>query len=371
MRAYVKLTQAGLKAFARDRSGLFWSVFFPIFFIVIFGTVFGGIGEDRTPRFPVGLVLGKPSANSAWITDVFREIPVLDVTVAELEEQRRKLAAGQIRAVVVFPPDYVERLRDPAPPEVTILHDPTRGEMGQAVVKIVREVLREIRLGKPRDGAGPGDGIREEAVMPQSLSGRNSRMIDFILPGILGMTIMQLGLFTAIPLITMREKGILKRLRATPVTRSAIVGSQVTQRLFIAMLQTGLIVGIGTAFYRVQVAGNWAALFGLVILGVLTFISLGAVLSAVAQTQESGVSVVQLVNFPMMFLSGVFFPPELIPSGIRIITNALPLTYLADALRHVILGSPSVFGIPTDLGVMALWLIGGLIVASRTFRWES
>src|SRR5439155_6571052 len=181
------------------------------------------------------------------------------------------------------------------------------------------------------------------------------RMFDFVLPGILGMTIMQLGLFTALPIITMREKGVLKRYRATPLPRYVLVGSHVRQRLIIALFQTIVIVGLGVGLYKVVIVGSFAALAGLVVFGVLTFICLGAVLSAIARTQESGVAVVQLVNFPMMFLSGVFFPPAMIPPFLRVVTNFIPLTYLADALRHVILGNPSEFGIPKDLMVLAGW----------------
>ena len=369
MRAFLKLTGAGLKSFLRDRSGLFWTVFFPIFFIFTFGSIFGNVGnEDRSVRIPIGVVIENPTPATDWIPGAFRQVPVFDVIEGTSSEERQALMAGNRRAVVIFPSDYGQRLAMKQPANVRILTDPTRREMSQTAAQIVRQVLQGIE-GRVT-GSRPIHSVQEEVVMPGERPGGGFRMIDFVLPGILGMTIMQLGLFTALPLITMREKGILKRLRATPLPRATIVGSQVTQRLIIAVFQTVLIVGIGVAFYKVEVQGSWAMLAGLVLLGVLTFIALGALLSAVARTQESGTAVVQLVNFPMMFLSGVFFPPELIPSGLRIITNALPLTYLADALRHTILGTPSLYGIPKDLTVMGIWLAACLLLASRTFRWE-
>ncbi len=181
---------------------------------------------------------------------------------------------------------------------------------------------------------------------------------------------MQLGLFTAIPIISMREKGILKRYRATPLPRPALVGSQITMRLVISLIQTFTIITLGSLVFKFHVQGSWLALIGLVIFGVLTFISIGAVLSAIARTQESGMSMVQLVNFPMMFLSGIFFPLDIMPTFMRPITAILPATYLADALRYVMLSAPSAHSIVTDLTVLAAWLACGMFVAMRTYRWE-
>jgi ABC-2 type transport system permease protein len=107
-----------------------------------------------------------------------------------------------------------------------------------------------------------------------------------------------------------------------------------------------------------------------VIGGTLTFISIGAVLSALAKTQESGISMVQLVNFPMMFLSGIFFPISLMPDGLRPFIEALPSTHLADLMRHVMLASPPSFTVAKSLAVLGAWLVGALILASRVFRWE-
>jgi len=367
MRGYLKLTAAGLKSFVRDRSGLFWTIFFPLFFIFTFGSIFGNSSNESNVRMGIGVVVPDASQSTQWIAGTFRQVPVFDVVEGSLEEEKKALMAGRRNAVVVFPADYGRLLANRQPAEVRVLTDQSRREMSQAAAGIIRQVLQGVEANLT--GQRSFHTLREEAITPGEKQG-GFRMIDFVLPGILGMTIMQLGLFTAIPLITMREKGILKRLRATPLSRSAIVGSQVTQRLVIALFQTFMIVGIGVAFYKVAVQGSFAMLVGLVIFGVLTFISLGALLSALARTQESGTAVVQLVNFPMMFLSGVFFPPEIIPPGIRVITNVLPLTYLADALRHTILGSPSLFGIPKDLAVLAIWLAACLVLAARTFRWE-
>jgi ABC-2 type transport system permease protein len=141
-------------------------------------------------------------------------------------------------------------------------------------------------------------------------------------------------------------------------------------RLVIAVVQTMILIIIGKAMYGFDVSGSWPGLIGLVVFGALTFISIGAVISSTAKTQESGMPIVQLVNMPMMFLSGLFFPVEILPKAIQWISSFLPATYLADALRNVTTSAPLAHPIFVDLGAMALWMAICLAVATRIFKWE-
>ncbi len=368
MRAYLKLSRAGLVAFARDRAGLFWSFFFPLFFVIMFGLFFGGESGGRGTRLPVGVIVLDPSPTTAWVPGVFRQVPVLEVRSGTVASETRELKAGRRRAVVVFPADFSQRFQAGETAAVRVLYDPTQQQTSQMALGVIRQVLEGIdsrlRGGERRVTA------QEEPVLPAGEGERRTRVIDFLLPGILGMMLMQLGLFTALPIIAMREKGILKRLQATPLPRSTWVASQVTQRLVIGVGQTLVLLALGRVMFRFSVAGSWLALFGLVVLGVLTFVAMGAVLSGFAKTLESGAPLVQVINFPMMFLSGLFFPPELIPPFLRPVRDILPATHLADALRYVTRDAPAYNSMPVNLLVMLGWLIVSLAAAARVFRWE-
>jgi ABC-2 type transport system permease protein len=369
VKAYWKLTAAGLKAFVRDRSALFWSFFFPLFFLVLFGSFFGRQGGGGGFRVSVGLVLPDASPASAWVPGVFRKVPVFELHQGTLAAEMRELREGHRRVVVVFPADFAARLQAREPAAVAIHYDPSQQQTAQAALGAVRQVLDGID--RQASGRTPLLQVRETALPPAGdASARRPQAIDFLLPGILGMMLMQLGLFTAIPIINMREKGILKRLRATSLPRWALVGSQVTQRLVIGLVQTLILVGLGTALFHFHVVGSWLALAGLAVFGILTFIALGAVLASIAKTQESGAPLVQLVNVPMMFLSGLFFPPEMMPRYLQPVSDALPATHLADALRQVTVAAPPAYAMTTDLAVMGAWLVGSLLLAARLFRWE-
>src|SRR5947209_1757246 len=122
MKPYLILTRAGLRAFLRDRAGLFWSFFLPVFFIVIFGSIFSNAGQSV--RFKVGLVCPDKSPAAAWVPDVFSRVKVLDVQEGPLDQQRAKLAKGDLRVVVVFPPDFGESVMQHRPAGIKILTDP-------------------------------------------------------------------------------------------------------------------------------------------------------------------------------------------------------------------------------------------------------
>ena len=367
MKAYFSLTRLGLLAFFRDRTALLWSFFFPVFFIVIFGSLFSNRDNNKNEKpFTVGMVLEDKSGASSWVPNVIEN--AFTVRKGGLKAEQDAMLAGKSSAVIVIPDGFAEHISQGEKVQVQVFYDPSKQQTNAIVTGIIRQMLAGIE--KKMTNAPSLIEYKDFALTPKGIQNKPQRSIDFIIPGILAMTVIQLGIFTAIPIINMREKGILKRYRATPLPRPTLVASQITIRLIICVIQTMFILFLGSTLYGFKVAGSYPELIALVIFGALTFVCIGAVLSSIAKTQESGVSLVQLVNLPMMFLSGIFFPPEMMGGTIRTISKALPSTYLADAVRHITLASPSNYSMSTDLLVLGVWLIGGLIVASKVFRWE-
>ena len=129
------------------------------------------------------------------------------------------------------------------------------------------------------------------------------------------MALMQTGIFAAIPLVADRQKLILKRLAATPLRRWQLIGSNVIMRLLIALVQFVLIVGVGVAAFDVKIVGSLIAIALLAILGSLAFTSLGYVIATLAKTEDAANGMTSAVQFPMMFLSGTFFPIAVMPDG--------------------------------------------------------
>ena len=184
------------------------------------------------------------------------------------------------------------------------------------------------------------------------------------------MSVMQVGIFAAVPLVADREKGILKRLSATPLRRWQLVGSNTLMRLLIALVQTIIIVGVGISFFGVEITGSLLLAAAFVALGAVSFLALGYVLASFTRTEEAANGITQVVQFPMMFLSGVFFPLEAMPQFLQSVARLIPLTYLADALRQVMVGGTPFAPLWVCAAVLLGWLVVCFAIASRKFRWQ-
>jgi ABC-2 type transport system permease protein len=196
------------------------------------------------------------------------------------------------------------------------------------------------------------------------------RSIDYLVPGIIAMSIMTTGLFCALPLIQQREKKILKRWGATPINRSSIIYSQVIFRLVLSVLQTALLVFIAYAIFHVQMNGNWGILLGVVMLGALVLISIGYLVASFVKTQEGAMPIIQLIQFPMMFLSGIFFPVDMLPNFMKPVVNAMPLSYLGDSLRQVMIQATPLHTMNLNVLVLGIWLAVCVTLSIKLFRWE-
>ncbi|NLZ28627.1 MAG: ABC transporter permease [Firmicutes bacterium] len=360
MKTYLELVRATAKNMFRDRMVLFWFLAFPLLFILLFGTIFSN--DAIISDFPIGLV-GDDGEVSRALHSALDQAEAFTVHTGSREGELEALQDGSRQLVILLPPDPDTLLARGEQLEIYFYYDEQNQAVNRVLVSSVSEILQEIErgmTGRPRVFI-----ISAEAVQADNL-----RPADFLIPGVLAMALMQLGLFGSLHIVGLRERKVLRQLNVTPLPRGLLIASEITVRLFLAMIQTVLILVIGHLFYKVNVVGSWPALIGIVILGAAVFVSFGYMLTCFVKSEESGNGVIQLVQFPMMFLSGIFFPIEVMPDFIKPIMKAIPLTYLADLLRHEITGWAPLHTPATNLAVLGGWLIVSLFVAVRFFRWE-
>ena len=129
-------------------------------------------------------------------------------------------------------------------------------------------------------------------------------------------------------------------------------------------------MGIASSIFGVQMLGSWLQLLGLVVLGAMCLVSIGYVIASLVRTEESAMPIIQLVQFPMMFLSGIFFPLEMLPKFMKSVVSIMPLTYLGDALRQVMIQGSPAHTMMIDIVVMGGVLAVCLALSIRLFRWE-
>jgi ABC-2 type transport system permease protein len=356
LRVLYKLLAADIKQFGRERAALFWTFAFPIFFILIFGAVFSG-GDDIT--FDVGLVVNDNSPVAQQLTGALQQVPPFKLNIGNESAELEALRKGDRRAVIVVPSGFGETIAQGGSAKVDVYYDPTQSSSAQVLLPIITQVLQSFGQAPPLI-----------QVNPVTLQTHDIRPVDYLVPGILSMALMQLGIFAAMPLVVERENRVLKRLGATPLRRSTLILSTVVFRLLIAIGQAALIIIVARLAFHVPMMGNWFYLAGMIILGTLTFLSMGYMVSAFAKTQETAMPLLMVIQFPMMFLSGIFFPVEMMPGFMRPIMDALPLTYLGDSFRQIMVESSAIHSHLINAGVLGGWFVVCLLVAVRFFKWE-
>ena len=362
MRSLLLLTFANVKTFTRDRAALFWTLAFPLIFVVLFGSIFTG-GQSRRD---IGWADLDQSPASADLRAAFVAVPNVNLTEGSESALQAKMRSWGLYAVIVVPKGYSDALAtghggDAA--RLVVYTDPTQQAQTASAIQLVQGVLAGVN--QRISGQPPLVGFATQTIQTQNLS-----FISYLVPSILGMALMQLGLFSAIPLVADREKLILKRLSATPLRRWQLVGSNVLMRLLIAVVQTVIIIAVGSRLYGVQISGNIVLLAALVVLGSMAFIALGYVIASFARTEEAANGMTSVVQFPLMFLSGTFFPIDEMPDFLKTIARALPLTYLSDALRQVMVDGTPFAPLWVCFAVLGAFLVLCFAIAARFFRWQ-
>lgn len=360
MNSFLNMLNANFKQFLRDKTALFFTLAFPVLFIIMFGLVFSGTDKIN---YDVALVNEDDSQISQGIVQAFSQVSIFSVQDNPRDDSLQLLTDGKLKAVIILPAGLGQAALSGQTTEVQVYYDGSQTSVNQIILPVVKEILQSIN--REITQTPVLFEISEETIQTKDMS-----MMSFFIPGVLAMSIMFLGIYSAMPLIQQREKKILKRLGASPISRSTIIFSQVVLRLGLAVLQTVIIIVIGQLMFGVEILGNWWLLLGLVMLGTLSFISLGFLVASLAKTEEGAMPIVQLIQFPMMFLSGIFFPLEYMPDFMRPVVNALPLTYLGDAFRQVMVDGAPAFPLGVDLLVVTGWLVVCMVISVRFFRWE-
>lgn len=347
MRGLWALTVANGKSFYRDRTSLFWTLAFPVLFVVLFGSIFS---SNQGAEFTLGWVDQDRTPGSAQLRAGFAEVTVLELEDAEEQPALDRMREGELNAVILVPAGLGAALTPGAPAgapfELVVYTDPSRQTASATVQQIVGQVVGGIN--QALSGTPPALTVAGRPLQVE----QEITAAAYFVPSILAMALMQLGIFAAIPLVSQREKLILKRLSATPLSRATLVTSNVLMRLVIAIVQTLLIIGIGIQLFGVTIVGNIAVVAGIIILGALTFLAIGYVIASYARTEESANALTSVVQFPLMFLSGIFFPIEFMPDWLQPVAAIMPLTYLGDALRQTMVGGSAYAPLNVDVLVL-------------------
>jgi ABC-2 type transport system permease protein len=182
---------------------------------------------------------------------------------------------------------------------------------------------------------------------------------------------MQMGIFgVAFGFVSLKKRGILRRLWVTPIRPDDFIVAQVITRVIVLMLQIGIMVGVGVLFLDLHFVGNIASLMFVGLLGAVVFLSFGFALAGISASEDQVAPIANVVSLPMLLLSGIFFSRTNLPGFVHTITDFLPLTYLADGMRNIAIEGATLVQVTPQLIGLVAWSLIAVFIAVKLFRWE-
>jgi ABC-2 type transport system permease protein len=350
MTSFLAMILANIKMTVRNRAALFWNLAFPAIFIVMFGAVFG---NDAINQFTVGIA-GEEGQFRTAVVDAMEDSDAFDLHIGTTDDELAALERDDRSVVLVFPADGSGEPVGMYAPEAG-------GPTGQIATSAIRSVVMEVA------GASTGVSIEERQV-----STLDASYIDWFVPGILAMSLMNSGIIgISTAFVSFREKGILRRIKVTPFALWKFLLARIIAALVMSIVTSGILIGIGYLLWGLTVRGNWLLILGALVLSAVAMLAIGYAIAAIARNTEAAASYANMVTFPMMFLSGVFFPLGAMPGWLQPIINLMPLKYAVEALRQPMLYGNGVDTIWTELLVLLGIFAVFMVFAVRFFRWDA
>jgi ABC-2 type transport system permease protein len=331
--------------------------------MAIFGFIFSG----SAPAVKIGVVDQSHSRASARLITLLKAQKGLDVESGTQAHELDRLKHDKVVLVTVIPNGFATAIgaRTVHRPAVVTTYDnrnqPQSAALAQsAVFQIVNGFTQRAGGQRPR-----------VVLRAQSVNTNNVTTLDFYLPSMIAYIILIAGIQTvAIGLVDLRERKVLRRFLATPLSAMQILGGQIAGRAVSVVLQVVVLIVVGAVFFQAHVNGSWALAWLTILMGIACFVSIGFLITGFVGTSEAARGVASAIGFPMMFLSGVFIPLDQLPSALQSGVHILPLTYLSDALHHILNDNEGLSAIWTDLVVLLAWALACFAFAARRFRWE-
>ena len=319
-----------IKSFYREKTAVFFRIAFPVLLILVFGTIFMNQDNVRFDFYVQDLDQTDFSAELVDNLDLNENFKITQVDPnIDAAQYARK---NKINLIVVIPKDYessfIQRMESDDPNAsviITYIYDPSSTSV-DTKMQILNTVFAEINQ---RMSGMPAFITSEKS----SILNRKYLFIDFFVPGIIAMTIMTASLFGAVNVnAELRQKGVIKKLSTTPITHTDWILSNVLYQCLLSVISTISILIVSYTVFDVSLQLNfWLPVF--VVLDVFAFVGIGMILTRVAKEAESAAAAANAIMFPMMFLSGTFFPVEMMPDFLQKFSRILPLYYVNEGLR--------------------------------------
>lgn len=350
----------------RDRTAIFFTVLFPLIFLFIFGGIFGKGGDVS---FKVAIINQSGSSYANTFVDEARKQTKLfriDDKATSLDAAKEKMSRGELDAAIVIPSDFggVKQGQTTPTGAAQIYYTQNNQQAGQTLVPVVQALFQPLNAHFVQTQV-------PFTVAAQQTNDKGLSSFDYTFSGLLGFSLLGLGIFGPVNAFPeLKKQGILRRFSTTPIRVWQYFTANMFSQVVVGLFAISIMFAVALTVFHLNLVGNIAELVLYIAIGIITMLGFGLAIGGWAKNERQAAPIANLVTFPMMFLSGTFFPRFLMPDWLQQISAFLPLTPIIDGIRLIATEGKHLIDLLPQLGVIGVWLIIIYFVAFRVFRWE-
>ncbi len=385
--ASLRIAWKDLKELQRNKLGLLMLVLMPLLMMAMIGYIYPSGSSYDMSNLKVQVVNLDTVFMNVSLSDEFasavNKINAMSVNMqfsngTTVDALTDNIQRGAVDAGIIVPEDFTSCVLNGQQANITIVSDNSNPQVSAQVSAVLTGIIESMSTQVAQSKLATALNITTAqatsymvpyAVNTQGVVEGSSSYFEFIAPGMMMMTVM-MSVMTGLPgAITMeRELGTLDGIMVAPINRLSIILGKSLAQLTRGLLQGFIIMVLAITLFGVTIQGSILLVVGLLLLGVFSFVGLGIALTSLAKDQETATMIMMTIMFPMMFLSGIFFPIKMMPGFMQTISSFLPLTYATDAMRKVMVLGAGIPQITTELIVLTVFGLVLLAIAVPLFK---
>lgn len=363
LRTVLIFTKLSTRRFFRDRLALFFGILFPLIFLFIFGS----LSKGGNPTFDVTVFDKSHNAFSHMYAYELGKNKAFKVhPQANLAEAKDKMSKNQLDGIIILPEDFGKFAENGNYPTGTIkvLYAQNSSATGQTLVSVLTGSLAP--LNKDLMGAKPALTVESSVINEKQLT-----PFDYTFAGLLGFSIIGMGIFGPVNVFPeLKKQGILRRLHTTPLRVWQYFLATMFSQAITGLVSIAVQFGVALTVFDLKVDGNYLEIILFTVLSIFMILGIGLAIGGWAKNERQAAPLSNIIVFPMLFLSGTFFPRFAMPEWLQTLSDYLPLTPVIDGLRLLTTEGQHLWQIGPQIALVGLWMIVVYFVAFRVFRWE-
>ncbi len=358
-------TKIGTKRFFRDRLAIFFGVLFPLIFLFVFGEIANG---NSHVSFKVAIInQSNSSFSKQFVTELkSQKIYSINSSIKTIEAAQAEMNKAQIDSTILLPRNFgqVNPISKIPEGQVKVLYTENNQTAGQTISTILDANLKSLNA-KYVNIKTPF------TVMTKQLNYSSLTPFDYTFSGLLGFSIIGIGIFGPINVFPeLKKQGILRRLHTTPLKVWQYFMAMMFSQAIIGIFSIAVQFAVALTVFHLKIDGDFLSILTYTILSIFMILGIGLAIGGWAKNERQAAPLSNIVVFPMLFLSGTFFPRFDMPVWLQSVTTYLPLTPVIDGLRLLTTSGKTLFQIGPQLGLVLAWLVIVYFIAFRVFKWE-